>query len=391
MAVLILLVIFAFGLVYPIVIYPALLAIFSRAFSRKVKADSDFCPDINIIIAAYNEEKYIARALESIVNSDYPPEKIHVLLGSDGSNDGTVRVAESFKTALHSLEVFDFARMGKNNVINELETKATCEFVFFMDADFRLHADTLRQSAKYFADQQVTGVMSRLRIVVLENGGEGAQGEGAYQQFERLLKMKESAIWTTVNNFGFYGVRRACLRPIPNANVCDDMYNVLSASLAGGRVVFANESEVDEVREKSVGEELHRRIRLAAGGLSTSFAVGELFNPCRGWVSWFFLSHKFSRYLFPLCMLGLIILTPLIPNTYSDCFVLLASVQGAFYLLALLGWLFEKFGLHSKLFSFPYFFLVINAGVFLGIIRFLSGKQNSVWERIDTRKAAPRR
>lgn len=376
------------GIIYPTFIYPFLLSILAKVYNNKVNTYRHFQPEISIIIAAYNEERYIHRAIDSILGSDYPADKINLLVGSDGSSDGTVVIAKSYSGKFGSVTVLDLNRMGKNQVLNSIYPHLRTDIVYFMDADFRLKSDALSESIKYFADTNVSGVMSKLSIVVLsDDENSGTQGEGAYQKLERYIKTQESKIWTTVNNFGFYGVRRSVLRDVPNANVCDDMFNVLSASVDGGRMIFAPESNVDEVREKSANEETKRRIRLASGGLSTSFAVKSLLNPFSSWAGFFFVSHKFSRYFFPFIMIAVVLITPFVFTENRFYFDLLVYSQSAFYLFAFIGYLFNSRNIHIKIFSLPFFFVSINLGFLLGAFRFFSGKQNSLWERIDTRQS----
>lgn len=376
------------GILYPTLLYPLLLSILAKIFNNKVNIDRNYQPEISIIIAAYNEEKYIHRAIDSILNSDYPASKISLFVGSDGSNDSTVSIANSYSGKFGDVKVLDLPRMGKNQVLNSVYPHLRTDIVYFMDADFRLKSDALSESIKYFADSNINGVMSKLSIVVLsDDENSGTQGEGAYQKLERYIKTQESIIWTTVNNFGFYGVRRSVLRDIPNANVCDDMFNVLSASVFGGRMIFAPESNVEEVREKSATEETKRRIRLASGGLSTSFAIKSLLNPFNGWAGFFFVSHKFIRYFFPFIMILIVLVTPLVLTESRIYFDILVYSQSAFYLSAAIGYYFNRFDIHIKLFSLPFFFVSINLGFLLGAFRFISGKQNSIWERIDTRQS----
>jgi glycosyltransferase involved in cell wall biosynthesis len=47
---------------------------------------------ISIIIPIYNEEKYIAKCLDSIIKSDFDKDKIEVLLVDGGSSDKTVEI-----------------------------------------------------------------------------------------------------------------------------------------------------------------------------------------------------------------------------------------------------------------------------------------------------------
>ena len=98
-------------------------------------------PQVSILIAARNEEAAIGRCLAAIRALDYPAELVEVLLGDDGSTDGTRAVAEA---AMHGYgghfrcltitETLGTAR-GKANVLAYLTRAATADFFFITDAD----------------------------------------------------------------------------------------------------------------------------------------------------------------------------------------------------------------------------------------------------------------
>ncbi len=48
-------------------------------------------PTVSLIISCRNEEKFINKCLDSIVNQDYPEEKLEVLVADGMSEDGTKR------------------------------------------------------------------------------------------------------------------------------------------------------------------------------------------------------------------------------------------------------------------------------------------------------------
>ena len=145
------------GVIYPTFIYPVLLALLAKIFKNPVEIDTGFQPDVSIVIAAYNEENYISRAINSVLALNYPKEKIHLFVGSDGSNDRTVEIAKSYANKISNLKVFELGRMGKNQVLNNIYPALSTDFIFFMDADFRLSPDSLRNSLKYFADANEIG------------------------------------------------------------------------------------------------------------------------------------------------------------------------------------------------------------------------------------------
>lgn len=58
--------------------------------------------DVSVVMAAYNDERFIGQALASILGQTTPPGEIIVV--DDGSTDGTAEIAESFGVRLIRLE-----------------------------------------------------------------------------------------------------------------------------------------------------------------------------------------------------------------------------------------------------------------------------------------------
>ncbi len=376
-----------FLLLYVFLLYPAVLAILAKIFHRKINSDEEFRPEITIIISAYNEEELIEGAIRSIYNSDYPSDKITVIVGSDGSSDATVDVVKQLANEYNKLEVYELPRSGKNKALNQLVPKANTEIIFYMDADCRLFPDTLKTMIPKFADKDVGCVISPLEIKSVEANvnnarpqeDSGSAGEEIYQKYEAVIRQNESRVFSTVNTLGAcYGIRRELYRPIPNDRVCDDFYSVLNVVLLRKRVIFDTDSIVSEVRKKSLSSELNRKIRIASGGLSTVWACRRLLMPDYGWGCFFLWSHKLLRWLSPIYLI-LILLSSILAPPDSILYPGLLILQAAFYGMAALGWTLEKMRMNFMAFKMPLFFVSMNVGFCLGIIRFLRGRQNAMW------------
>jgi hypothetical protein len=52
-------------------------------------------PTVSALMAAYNYEQYVGRAIESALNQDYPPELLDVVVIDDGSTDSTADVVRA--------------------------------------------------------------------------------------------------------------------------------------------------------------------------------------------------------------------------------------------------------------------------------------------------------
>jgi len=71
------------------------LAIFHKIKQKKeVFQPSSYKPRVSIIVPAFNEEKVLARTLETLIEADYPDKEIIVV--DDGSKDNTYSIASEF-------------------------------------------------------------------------------------------------------------------------------------------------------------------------------------------------------------------------------------------------------------------------------------------------------
>ena len=75
------------GIMHTYVLYPFLMIAFSKKNKLHVSDNTTF--KVGILIAAYNEEKVIAKKIESILSSNYPLENVTIYIGSDASTDNT--------------------------------------------------------------------------------------------------------------------------------------------------------------------------------------------------------------------------------------------------------------------------------------------------------------
>lgn len=92
---------------------------------------------VSIIIPAYNAEKYLAQALDSVVNQSIGVENLEVIIVNDASTDGTREIIDRYCSkhsnfkAVH-LEENTGAAWGPRNIALE---KASSDYIMFLDAD----------------------------------------------------------------------------------------------------------------------------------------------------------------------------------------------------------------------------------------------------------------
>ncbi len=81
-------------------LYGVLILVYRVGWQRRSRLElpADFVPEIffSVIVPARNEEQNIAACLQSILDNDYPPELIEILVMDDHSTDRTAEIAGSF-------------------------------------------------------------------------------------------------------------------------------------------------------------------------------------------------------------------------------------------------------------------------------------------------------
>ena len=106
-----------FLLIYSYFIYPIILKLFVTPKDIEL-VEPETLPSVDIVIAAYNEESCIKERIENALAQDYQGD-LHILVASDGSQDRTGEIIESF--ASEKVRAFNFEKnRGKISVLNDL-------------------------------------------------------------------------------------------------------------------------------------------------------------------------------------------------------------------------------------------------------------------------------
>jgi len=90
--------------------------------------------EISIIIPVLNEEKYIAKCLDSIIESDYDKSKMEVLLVDGGSKDKTIQVIREYQKNYPFLKLLHNPKKIVPVAMNIGIRNATGEYIIRLDA-----------------------------------------------------------------------------------------------------------------------------------------------------------------------------------------------------------------------------------------------------------------
>jgi len=101
-------------------------------------------PLVSVCIPAYNAEKYIGAALDSILQQSYAP--IEIVVVNDGSRDQTGEILESYKTK--GVKIIYQENSGQCAAANTAFRNSTGDYIKFFDADDLLSNDFIANQVK---------------------------------------------------------------------------------------------------------------------------------------------------------------------------------------------------------------------------------------------------
>jgi len=110
-------------------------------------------PYFSIIVPAYNEEKYIADCLSSLLQIDYPKSCYEVIVVDNGSSDRTVEIAQTFDVQVH---VKTGVKVG--GVRNYGASLAEGEIFAFIDGDCVVNKNLLTECASNLSSESIGAV-----------------------------------------------------------------------------------------------------------------------------------------------------------------------------------------------------------------------------------------
>ncbi len=352
--------------------YPLILVLMRTVFRRPVKKQP-YEPLVTLLIPAYNEAEHIAGKIRDSLHLHYPPEKLEILVATDGSRDRTPEIARGLADG-NRVQVLCFERnRGKISTLNDGVRAARGEIVVFSDATARLYPDSLRALLANFADPEVGAASGRYTVVRADEVGIG-KSEDFYWKYETFLKIQESELDSTLGAHGHLHAIRRELYPFPSPGTINDDYVIPVSVLGRGyRAVYEPDAVVYEEAREMTG--FGRRVRIMAGNVQQMREIRGLLRPLRIFPLFFFLSHKVSRLVVPFAMVGALLCNLALLG--SPFYLTLLWLQALFYGLALAGWVLP---LRPKTLLLPYYFLMINAAVFPGVYHAMTGRRRMAWK-----------
>ncbi len=370
---------------YPVIL--ALLLMVKKAFhnnSKSLPNKTPYQPAVSFIIPAYNEAAFIHRKIQNCLALNYPANKLKFIWITDGSTDNSHQILGKYPeiTVFHHPE-----RKGKMAAINRVMPFIDTEITIFSDANTMLNSNAISNLIAPFTQPETGIVAGEKRVLSTKSENAPAAGEHYYWQYESMVKYLESEVYSVIAAAGeLFAIRTQLFTPMNNNTLVDDFFISINIAMRGYKIKYAPKAIASEKASISVPEELKRKFRIAAGAFQTLVTYKAILNIFKyNWLSFTFISHKVFRWIFnPLALLTLLpVNIYLILQAANPVFFynLTFILQLLFYTAAVAGCLLQNKKINIQILFVPFYILLMHYSVFVGFIRYISGKQTVLWEK----------
>lgn len=338
-------------------------------------------PAVTVVFSVFNEEKVIKRKLESILNSDYPKDKLQILIGSDNSTDATHQIIEEFIVKHSTITLIKKeSRHGKLKIINELIDLTNTEHLIFTDANVFFEPITVKALVYDLLAKDAKLVCGNISKFSPKNEGISKQ-EIFYMNFENQLKHHESLVYDFCVGVegGCYAIKKEWFVKVPDGFLMDDFFITLDVISKKGKVLFEQEAVCYEDVNDAPMIEFKRKIRISLGNFRNLKYYKHLLFPIYKGFGFAFFSHKVLRWLTPFALIISFLLSFMLAF-YFPFFILISFAYSLSVILPVMTIFLEMIKVKIPIINSLGHFILMNFALLLGYFKFISASHESAWE-----------
>ncbi|UTW62644.1 glycosyltransferase family 2 protein [bacterium SCSIO 12741] len=137
----------------------------------------------SIVIPCYNEERYIGKCLDSLIQLDWPKDQLEVWVADGGSKDGTRKILDEFAAQHDFIHWVDNPQQFTPYALNLGIKKSSADRIMILGAHATLDSQFLKESEIAFQKDDRIGCVGGLLENVYENEVSRAVGIGVSSPF----------------------------------------------------------------------------------------------------------------------------------------------------------------------------------------------------------------
>jgi cellulose synthase/poly-beta-1,6-N-acetylglucosamine synthase-like glycosyltransferase len=241
-------------------------------------------PTVSILVPCWNEEKTVSGTIYSLLNLNYPKEKLKILVIDDGSTDNTWNIIQKF--ANHpQVKIFTKPNGGKYTALNFGISKSNSELIGCLDADSYVDKDALTHIVKCFENKENMAVAPSVKLWKPKGVLQMLQRvEYGFGIFTRKMFHYMNAIYITPGPFSIF--RKEVFEIIggyEHAHTTEDIQIALRMQKGGLQIAHAHNAIVYTVPPDTLPKLLKQRTRWSYGFIKNAVDFKDMFfNPKYG-------------------------------------------------------------------------------------------------------------
>jgi cellulose synthase/poly-beta-1,6-N-acetylglucosamine synthase-like glycosyltransferase len=231
-----------------------------------IGTDSQYTPEISVLIPVLNEASTIEKKLNNILEMDYPREKTEIVIADNGSTDATLEIAKRWSETnrVPRTRIVVEKTRGMVHAENAGLKIVTKPIIAKTDADCLWKPDSVRRLVSFLVDDSVASVAATHQILAKKMTS-AYDAELTYRGLYKWLRIGESKLGSTVIFEGeLMLIKTQILRSVGGFDTdigCDDVPLALKLLAHGYRAVSVENAYFIELTPFTWSSRFQQKVR----------------------------------------------------------------------------------------------------------------------------------
>jgi len=235
-------------------------------------------PSVTVIVPCWNEESTVSKTVHSLLNLDYPKDKLKIMIVDDGSTDKTWEVVQKFKSN-PQITLYSKENGGKYTALNFGLSKIETELVGCLDADSYTDKNALRNIVTYFQNKEIMAVAPSVKLWKPKGVLQLLQKvEYGFGIFTRKMFHYMQAVYITPGPLSIF--RKEVFEKLggyKHAHNTEDIEIALRMQKHGYKIAHAHNAIVYTVAPNRIKPLLKQRVRWSHGFIKNAMDYRDMF------------------------------------------------------------------------------------------------------------------
>ncbi|WP_197091427.1 glycosyltransferase family 2 protein [Sphingobacterium endophyticum] len=144
---------------------------------------------LTVIIALYNTEEYIARCIQSVLDSDLRKDEYEIIVINDGSTDKGAKIVESLMINNGNLRLINKPNGGQSSARNLGINHSKGDYIFCLDSDDYVDSNLFSKALDVAVKNDLD--LYPIKFIKVSENGEELKVKDTYRTFNRTMNGPE--------------------------------------------------------------------------------------------------------------------------------------------------------------------------------------------------------